>query len=310
VKQVKQPAAIEQSIQQPKATDPAAMVAPADGSDTDDADDGADAAASKAAPLDSSSLEDNANDPILTGSLPQTLGTPSVSSLVAGEAADPQNLPPAEVGNLALREAAALGDANAQFVIATRYLNGENVQQDYEKAAYWYGKAAVMGSAPAQYRLATLYERGRGVAKDTKAALGWYERAASLGNVKSMHNAAVLASSSELGQPDYARAFKWFSLAAAHGMKDSQFNLAVLLERGLGTKANKLDAYFWYSVAAENEDADARKRASTLAQNLTQAELLAAKTRLASWSPEKGPDAANVVLVNNADWSTTTQAGG
>ncbi|MFO1034024.1 MAG: tetratricopeptide repeat protein [Hyphomicrobiales bacterium] len=63
-------------------------------------------------------------------------------------------------------------------------LNGEKVKQDFEKAAYWYGKAAAQGLAPAQYRVATMYERGRGVGKDVKAALGWYERAASLGNVE------------------------------------------------------------------------------------------------------------------------------
>jgi localization factor PodJL len=306
------PAAIEQSIQQNDA-----------GSAADDADvDAPDAAAPASggtapapaapapAPLESGGLMDDEPDPILTGSLPQTYDTKSISALVAGEAAAPENMPPAEVGNLALREAAALGNANAQFVIATRYLNGEKVGQDYEKAAYWYGKAAVAGNAPAQYRVATMYERGRGVAKDLSAALGWYERAASLGNVRSMHNAAVLASGSELGTPDYKRAFKWFSLAAAHGMKDSQFNLAVLLERGLGTEINKADAWFWYSIAAQQDDADAKTRASALGKTMSQSEMLAAKTRLAAWSPEKAPDSANVVAVDNAAWNATAQVGG
>jgi localization factor PodJL len=290
------PAAIEQSIEQGSTTAPAPLEQSAP-------------AAPVPAPLESGALETE-TDPILTGSLPQTLGTKPISALVAGEAAAPENLPPAEVGAMALREAAALGDPTAQFVIATRYLNGEKVQQDYEKAAYWYGKAAAQGSAPAQYRLATMYERGRGVAKDLKAALGWYERSAGLGNVKSMHNAAVLASGNELGAPDYKRAYKWFSLGAAHGLKDSQYNLAVLLERGLGTEANKSDAWFWYSVAGQQQDGDAAKRASVLAKALTQGELLAAKTRLAAWSPEKAPDTANVIAINNADWNVQMSVGG
>ena len=305
VKQVKQPTAIEQSIDQQSNTSaaPAVMEPPQEEAPT--APD-----APPPAPLESGDLDSGEIDDVLTGSLPNTLAAPDVSAVVAGEIANPDSLPPAEVGNLALREAAAMGNTNAQFVIATRYLNGEKVEQDYEKAAYWYGKAAVAGSAPAQYRVATMYERGRGVAKDMKAALGWYERAASLGNVRSMHNAAVISSGTELGAPDYNRAFKWFSLAAAHGMKDSQFNLAVLLERGLGTDANKADAYFWYAVAAEQDDADAKKRTADLAKVLTQSELLAAKTRLASWSPEKAPDMANIVAVNTADWAATAQIGG
>ena len=80
-------------------------------------------------------------------------------------------MPPADVGPLKLREAASMGNAEAQFVIASRYLNGENgVKQDFSKAAFWYGKAAAQGLAPAQYRLGTLYERGKGVAKDMGTA--------------------------------------------------------------------------------------------------------------------------------------------
>ena len=297
------PAAIEQPLNQSNnAVSPVPAQAPAPAP--------APAAPAKVAPVESGALDTGEADPILTGSLPQGIATAPISALVAGEAAAPENLPPAEVGTMALREAASLGDPNAQFVIATRYLNGEKVQQDYEKAAYWYGKAAAQGSAPAQYRLATMYERGRGVAKDLKAALGWYERSASAGNIKSMHNAAVIASNGSAGQPDYKRAFKWFSLAASHGLKDSQFNLAVLLERGLGTEANKADAWFWYSVAAQQNDDDAKARAQKLAKDLTPTEMLAAKTRLSSWIPDKAPDAANVVAINKQDWNVQMSVGG
>jgi localization factor PodJL len=261
-----------------------------------------------AAPLENGALEMPDADNVLTGAIsPVEQGSNVITALVSGQAVSPEALPPAEVGNMALRKAAALGDANAEFVIANRYLNGEKVQQDFEKAAYWYGKAAAQGLAPAQYRVATMYERGRGVAKDVKAALGWYERAASLGNVKSMHNAAVIASGNELGAPDYVKAYKWFSLAAAHGLKDSQFNLAVLLDRGLGTEANKADAYFWYAVAASQDDKDASARAAILAKDLSQSALLAAKTRLASWQPDNAPQVANVVAINSADWQATAQ---
>ena len=221
----------------------------------------------------------------------------------ASQSASPKNLPSQEVGSLALREAAALGNANAQFVIGTRYLNGESgAPQDFAKAAYWYGKAAAQGLAPAQYRLATLYERGKGVAKDLDAALGWYERAAGLGNVSSMHNAAVLSAGSESRAPDYQRAYKWFALGAAHGMKDSQFNLAVLLERGLGTKINPTEALFWYFAAAAQQDGDAAKRVIALSKTLKPAEVEAMKSRLAAWKPEVPPVQANEVAITTKSW--------
>jgi localization factor PodJL len=246
---------------------------------------------------------------VLTGSVAQP--AQELAAIVSGKNAGAEGLAPKETGSLQLREAAAMGNADAQFVIATRYLNGESgVAQDYAKAAYWYGKAAAAGNAPAQYRLGTLYERGKGVARDMKAALGWYERSAALGNVRAMHNAAVLAASTEQAKPDYPRAFKWFSLGAAHGLKDSQFNLAVLLERGLGTKANAKEALFWYSIAAGQNDGDAGKRADALAKSISKADLQETEKRLKLWKPETAPDVANTVAVSDPAWQAVTPDAG
>ena len=238
-------------------------------------------------------------DEILTGSLPATLNaTPPAPMNIALETS---------IGTAKLRESASAGDPNAQFVVATRYLNGENVPVDYAKAAYWYGKAAASGLAPAQYRVATLYERGKGVDKDLKAALSWYERAGALGNVKAMHNAAVIAAGNEAGGPDYVRAYKWFSIAAAHGLKDSEFNLAVLIERGLGTKPDPVEAMFWYSAAAAQQDHDAQTHVDTLTKTLSPATLAAIKARLQNWTPEKAPDVANVVAIADDAWKSGEQ---
>ncbi len=38
--------------------------------------------------------------------------------------------------------------------------------------------------------------------------------------------------------------------------------------------------------------------------------MLAAKTRLASWTPDKAPDAANVVAISKADWNVQMNVGG
>jgi localization factor PodJL len=256
-----------------------------------------------------SSLDSDGLDPILTGSVGQA-DEGNLTSLIAVDSDNP-NMPPKEAGVLKLREAAAMGNADAQFVIGTRYLNGEGgAPQDDAKAAYWYGKAAAGGNAPAQYRLGTLYERGKGVAKDINAALGWYERSAALGNVKAMHNAAVLSASNDQRQPDFARAFKWFSLAAAHGQKDSQYNLAVLLERGLGTQKNAKEALFWYSIAAKQSDADAAKRADALAKTIGSNDLTETEKRLRLWQPEVAPDRANTVAVDNAAWEVTGKPAG
>lgn len=60
----------------------------------------------------------------------------------------------------ALRLAARLGDAEAQFRLGEMYEKGEGVEQDYEHAAELYLEAARQGNADAQNNLAFMYFKG------------------------------------------------------------------------------------------------------------------------------------------------------
>lgn len=238
-------------------------------------------------------------DPIVTGSIPamplaKTTAAPQTSAL---------EMPPPETGTRVLRNAAANGDARAQFIVAGRYLDGQGVGQDFGKALFWYQQAATHGLAPAQYRLATLYELGKGTRADPKQALVWYERAALGGNVKAMHNAAVLLAGDKAGPADYDRAFRWFKAAAEQGFADSQFNLAILYERGLGTPPSAEEAYVWYTLSAKQGDPDSAQRAAVVAKKLPAADIKAAGARLANWSAMPSDDSANVVTVIDPAWN-------
>jgi localization factor PodJL len=235
-------------------------------------------------------LVDLPADPILTGALPSSGDGNAVA------------LPPPETGTQALRTAAANGNAVAQFIVASRYLEGEGVVPDPASAAFWYGQAAASGLAPAQYRLATLYERGKGVAQDSGAALAWYERAAAQGNIKSMHNAAVISIGGDLGPADYGRALTLFTAAAERGLADSQFNLAILYERGLGTTVDNAEAVFWYRLAGNQGDAQAGERAAKLEKLLSPKVLSQLEKSFAAWSPQPVDDSANVVKNVDPAW--------
>ena len=253
-----------------------------------------------------------ASDPIMTGAVtPSTIANaiPSDTSTIAVATDAPVTVTiEAALGPAKLRQAADRGDATAQYVVATHYLEGDTIPVDFAKAAYWYGKASAAGSVPAQYRLASLYERGKGVPKNLGSALSWYEKAASLGNVKAMHNAAVLAAGNEIGQPDYAKAFRYFSLAASHGLKDSQYNLAVLIERGMGTAQDNNDALFWFMAAAGQGDPEAKTKVEALSKTLSAATLDSIRNRFKNWTPEKAPDAANTVTATDAQWNPAKAA--
>ncbi len=82
------------------------------------------------------------------------------------------DLPPATVGPLSLRLAAANGDPSAEFEVGARLAEGKGTAQNFKEAAKWYQLSADRGFAQAQYRLGTLYERGLGLKPDRAQAAG------------------------------------------------------------------------------------------------------------------------------------------
>lgn len=202
-------------------------------------------------------------------------------------------LPPDTIGPLELRQAAANGDARAQFEVAAIYTEGRAVPEDLKTAAVWYERAASQGFAPAQYRLGNLYEAGKGVDKDLTQARIWYQQAAEAGNRMAMHNLAALYASGGLGTQQFDSAAKWFEEAASRGMKDSQFNLGMLYARGLGVKQDLGASFKWFALAATRGDTDAAKARDDVAKSLDAASVQRLDDEVAAWRPSAVDLAAN-----------------
>jgi localization factor PodJL len=202
-------------------------------------------------------------------------------------------LPPDNIGPLELRQAAANGDARAQFEVAAIYTEGRAVPEDLKTAAVWYERSASQGFAPAQYRLGNLYEAGKGVDKDLTQARIWYQQAAEAGNRMAMHNLAALYASGGLGTQQFDSAAKWFEEAANRGMKDSQFNLGMLYARGLGVKQDLGASFKWFALAATRGDADAGKARDDVAKSLDAASVQRLNDEVAAWKPAAIDLAAN-----------------
>ncbi|MBB4304869.1 localization factor PodJL [Rhodobium orientis] len=204
-------------------------------------------------------------------------------------------MPPADVGPIALRAAAADGNPDAQFEVAARYTEGRGVRPDLKLAAKWYRLAADQGLAPAEYRLGSLYEKGTGVAKDMDEARKWYRRAAEKGNTKAMHNLAVLYAEGASGSPDFSSAARWFNKAAAAGVRDSQYNLGILHARGLGVAQDLKESYKWFALAARQGDSDAGKKRDEIANALDRQGLAAARLAVETWRATPVDQKANTI---------------
>jgi TPR repeat protein len=80
-------------------------------------------------------------------------------------------------------EAAAAGDADAQYELARRFDTGDELPLSPQEAGKWYLAAAERGHGLAGYKLAFQYLRGRGSArrKDLVQAHFWFSVSAERG---------------------------------------------------------------------------------------------------------------------------------
>lgn len=235
---------------------------------------------------------------------------PKIQASISDSHRQPLDLPPAQVGPISLRMAAASGNPSAEFAVAARFADGTGVSQDLAEAMRWYQRSASRGFAQSQYRVATFYERGLGVKQDYARAKIWYQRAAENGNVKAMHNLAVLSAGRTAKVPDYKISAQWFKAAAEHGLADSQFNLAVLYESGLGVTQDTQAAYFWFALAARNGDTEALRRQNELEQSMKPAELDEARRKLDNWRPKQADRITNDPLAASEAWKAQAAADG
>ncbi|MEM9302146.1 MAG: tetratricopeptide repeat-containing serine protease family protein [Pseudomonadota bacterium] len=111
-----------------------------------------------------------------------------------------------------------------QYTLGVRYLNGDGLSQDSERAALWLAEAARQGHAGAQVLLAGLLDRGDGITSDTRAADRLLEQAARRGSLE-----AQFRLSQRLGLP---RGERWLRSAAAGGHADALRTLAVAQAQG------------------------------------------------------------------------------
>lgn len=174
---------------------------------------------------------------------------------------------PANVQNI---EAQALqGNAEAQHDLAAIYTAGHGgVNQNFEKAAFWFREAAEQNIANARYNLGVLNHQGLGTERDLDRALYWYREAAKLGHAEAQYNLGI-AHIEGIGtnyDPRLAAAF--FERAANNGIMEAAYNLGLIYENGLLGEAKLDEALLWYKIASDQGSPEAKAAMEQLAKNL------------------------------------------
>ena len=113
-------------------------------------------------------------------------------------------------------------DAEAQYELGARYVNGQGVPESYAEAVKWWRKAAEQGHALAQSALGDMYCIGEGVPESYAEAVKWYRKAAEQGDAVGQYNLGAMYSLGAGVQKDMAQATKWIRKAAEQGHLDAK----------------------------------------------------------------------------------------
>ena len=186
-----------------------------------------------------------------------------------------------------LKAKAEKGDANAQALVGSYYLIGQDVPIDYAEAMRWLRKAAEQKNAIAQYILGECYRNGQGVAKNAEEEVKWYLLAAGQGVMFAQCNLGNCYKHGEGVTQDYLEAAKWYRKAADQGDTDAQVNLGLCYAKGEGITQNDLEAYIWFSLAATQGDKQASHNRDFVAGRMSREEMVEGQHRAAAFVPHK-----------------------
>jgi TPR repeat protein len=161
----------------------------------------------------------------------------------------------------ALKEKAASGDREAQFILGRKYFFGskaEGIPRDIEETLKWYVKSAEQGFAPAQFNLGVVYQLGQGVKKNPEEALKWYIEAAEQGFAAAQFNLGGMYIANDGIPTDHEEAIKWFKAAAEQGEEMAQYYLGVIYKKGEGVRPDFEVALKWFQKAATQGNINAQ----------------------------------------------------
>ena len=172
-----------------------------------------------------------------------------------------------------LLRAAEANVAEAQHFLAMIYENGNGVERDLAKAAYWYGRTAAQGDREAQLTYAMIRALGKGVEADIADACHWATLSLHNGNEKAHQTlqiirtqaneaagAATEAFTAAHRAGDADEALRQLRRAAECGSANAQFALFQLLYDGQrNVPADRVEALLWLRDAAEQGHDEAQK---------------------------------------------------
>lgn len=157
----------------------------------------------------------------------------------------------------ALRESMAAGNLNSQVDLALKYMYGEDVEQDIDKAFSLIRDAANKGNSSGELWLGLCYYYASGVEQDFEEAFRWFSSSAQKGNKLAMGFLGRAYDSGDGVERDPAMAIKYYQQGAENGDAVSQAALGLHYLNGQDIEQDWTKGFVLLKLAAEQGYTDA-----------------------------------------------------
>lgn len=163
-----------------------------------------------------------------------------------------------------LRQAAELGQPEAQFNLGVLCREGVGVKKSDSLALLWFRRSAEQGFVDAQYTLGQSYLKGTGTPVDPLQGFLWMEKAAKQNDPEAMFIVSGLCKEGIGTAKDPALARSWKELIAklpnppdlrkSGFITSARYELAMMYLNGTdGVKANPQESYKWFLIGNEKK---------------------------------------------------------
>lgn len=153
-----------------------------------------------------------------------------------------------------LHEGALVDDMRCQNALGVFYKKGIGIEQDYDKAFYWYTKSANKGFLPAITNLANCYYRGIGTKIDYEKAVRLLQTAFDSGYIPSYSGLAMCYMNGNGVKMNKAKAISLLKDASKENDKISHRILGECYQNGIGVSVDIPVAIQYYTKAGMLED--------------------------------------------------------
>jgi TPR repeat protein len=191
-------------------------------------------------------------------------GETAATSISSGNKGDAQAGDRSELGMAELEKAARSGDVRVQNEVGKRYVTGNGVPRDDEKARYWFTLCAKAGDMLCQSNIASMIMTGRGGGQSFAEGIRWLKAAADQGDAQSQYNLGREYETGGKVKVNIGEAVKFYQMAADQGFEEAQVNLGGMYMRGEGVERNLAKARELFEKAARAGNSVAQQNLSLL----------------------------------------------